>query len=392
MKITNPILQYSGKKIKVRAFLQSNRNKKEELYVTLDKQFEDFLAADATPFASLMLLPCARYGEDIELVGSVSRRWHLDSQKIVQRVATWGIGIKPMSVFAELKPDTYNPQYTGVFFSGGVDSFASYLKFKNSKDIKITHFIFVHGFDIEIENTKLYKEVLRNVRTIARKEGITCINLQTNLRKITDYWLNWDMAHGGALAMIALLLRKKFKTIIFPGNGNAAVEEPWGTSSHMDHWWSTETLSIVHDLDHRTRLQKVQDYIAHSELAKNYLRVCWRNREYNCGVCDKCLCTMVELQIAGILGQVKTFPDALDLNRIKQLYSTPYTVQGYLEEAVTELKKSRKDPLLLQALEQSLRISTHPDWKRRLIKYIHDLDDKYNENRLYLFLSRRNWI
>jgi hypothetical protein len=81
-----------------------------------------------------------------------------------------------------------------------------------------------------------------------------------------------------------------------------AYEElgPEGTHPLSDHWWSGDMCEIVHDGAEARRSRKI-DVIASHPVALAHLRVCWRldTSAYNCGMCEKCVRTMIGLHLAG---------------------------------------------------------------------------------------------
>jgi len=69
---------------------------------------------------------------------------------------------------------------------------------------------------------------------------------------------------------------------------------------------------IYHDGCDVTRSQKV-DRVAQTDAALSVLRVCFKEyttfgAAYNCGTCEKCVRTMVDLRIAGVVGTMPHLP------------------------------------------------------------------------------------
>ncbi len=393
MNISKPTIKKANGVVRVSSTLTTKRGKEFTLWVEVSAEYADFVATDSTALASPFILVASRRNEGLSIEGSVSDRWMNGVSEIMDRVVGWDHGFKPIAVTPESthedKIAKSQKRNVGVFFSGGVDSFSSLLRFQHDREHAITHLIFVHGFDIALENTELYNQVAQCMEAISKETGLPCITVRTNIRHITDELLGWEMAHGGALAMVALLLRSGFSKVIIPGGGYTDWQEPWGSSEYLDPRWSTESLQIIHDEDGRMRFEKVRDFIAESDLALKHLRVCWRNNGYNCCSCDKCMMTMAELRAAGVLGKAKTFPSGLDLERLGKMYTTPYSIQQFVEQTHAYLEKLGNDPELTEALGKSLQMSKNPGIKRRLITLIHDLDWKYNESRLFVWLEKR---
>lgn len=294
----------------------------DEVHFTFDKKYKKYLQIDASPFAAALLLPSMKQGEDLIIEGQISKKLYEGMQQIMATFLGWDIGLKPIKIIAGgFTSDTLNPKTTATFFSGGVDSFYTYLKHKDDHCDPVTHLLLVKGFDIDLRNTKLWDATLRNVREIAKAEKVDLIETETNIRPLIDPILSWAYSHGGCLAAVGLSLRKGLKKIYISASGTLDQQEPWGTHPETDSFWNTEKLTFIHDGVEASRVEKVAWQIAKSPTALKHLRVCYMNEKdaYNCGMCDKCLRTMVNLYLAGVLDKAETFPDAINLERIAEI-------------------------------------------------------------------------
>ena len=107
------------------------------------------------------------------------------------------------------------------------------------------------------------------------------------------------MYHGAGLAAVAYALAPVHRKVIIASSYASADLHPWGSPPLLDPLWSTESLEIVHD-GGETRLEKLRGLAGHPE-GLALLRVCWENAdENNCGRCEKCLRTMLELRALGV--------------------------------------------------------------------------------------------
>lgn len=391
MKISSPTLTKYGNRVRISSQVRWASGKVQDLWVEVRASDGLSLATDTSALASPLVLPAMWKGEEVQIEGSVSAKWRRGVSRIRDRVEGWDMGFKKIRITAhKLDVDSFTGKGVGVFFSGGVDSFSSYLKFQNHPTLQPTHFILVQGMDIDVTNEDFYRKVAGRLRRIARQEEMKLIEVKTNARKILDPILTWELTHGGVLAMVALLLRPMLSHVIIPGSGYFAnePEEPWGSSSKLDPMWSTETLTIAHDRDKHTRLDKILTYIAHSPVALAHLRVCWHNRYYNCCACDKCLNTMVDLRIAGVLDKARSFPMPLSLEKLSKLYCDDHTVASFLNQSLAYLQSRQQDIPLQRAIEEALIHSQRPGFKRKIIKLVHDWDEKYLHNRLYFVVYR----
>jgi len=91
----------------------------------------DHIHSDASPFAAALLLPSMKQGEDLIIEGNISEQLYKGMHAIMHEVQQWDMGLKPVKIDADaLVADTPGPQRSASFFSGGVDSFYTYLKHK----------------------------------------------------------------------------------------------------------------------------------------------------------------------------------------------------------------------------------------------------------------------
>lgn len=73
---------------------------------------------------------------------------------------------------------------------------------------------------------------------------------------------------------------------------------PWGSHKDTDRLWSTESSRLVHD-GVIQRSEKIR-FIGQTPSALRGLRVCWQDKAYNCGTCEKCLRTRISLRLLGL--------------------------------------------------------------------------------------------
>lgn len=319
-----------------------------------------YVSADASPFAAALLLPSMKQGEDLIIKGSISEQLYQGMHEIMNEVLTWDIGLRPIKIQADtLVPDPPRPPRSASFFSGGVDSFYTYLKHQTDREEadRISSFLLVNGFDISRHNTRLWDRTLENIKSVAAADGIGLTVIRSNIQGLVEPILLWDYAHGGCLAAVGLFVRGAFRQIYVPSTHSVAEQIPWGSNLALDGHWSTESTAFVHDGTEATRLVKVTWQIARSPLALGHLRVCFENEPgaYNCGRCDKCLRTMMNLYVAGVLEQSGTFPHQID----PQLVAAVPTIAGphggiFHSENLRALADTDRAPELRQAIAASM--------------------------------------
>ncbi len=394
MVISNLTYVKNTNTVTVSADINFRGKKIERAYITTDKKYERFIVKDYTAFLAAVLLPCMKTGENIYVDGAVSEQFLANTNDIMKLLVKWQVGLTRIKIRAkETNVDTFKPRYTGSFFTAGVDSFYTYLRNKDKKTTKVSHLVIVHGFDVPLSNKPFYNKVKATVEKVAQEEKINAISLETNLGEIIEKRLVWDFAHGGALAAIALILRKQMKNMLIPGAVRNDQLFPYGTHPELDVLWSTETLNVKSDGGEHDRMGKVTSLVSKSPLALKYLRVCTQNLEgkYNCSRCYKCLMTMMYLVGSNTLSKSKTFEKKINIDAVRRMYydyKLKYNIQG--EQALALLKRKKINPELQEAIAFSLEKSKKPQFVKQVSQTIAAWDQKYNDRRLYQFIFKMN--
>lgn len=240
----------------------------------------------------------------------------------------------------------------GVFFSGGVDSWHTFLRHKD----EITDLIFVHGFDIFLGETSLFEKTRANLQQAAEYYGKNLIIVKTNMREFMEPEVAYQKVFGPALAGVGHALSDHFGKIYLSGSETYAAMFPDGSHPLLDPFWSSEAFELVPDGWGTDRLHKVEE-IATSPAVLQTLRVCWKNPdgEYNCGKCEKCLRTMVELYAVGALGECKTFKEPLNLKRLARMPIPREANYYFLEVSLRYLETRPQFKPTIKALQRAVR-------------------------------------
>jgi hypothetical protein len=336
------------------------------------------LAAGPEPLLAAALLPAMAAGVPLRLPGLISDQLSGALSTIQEIFHSWDPALRIVSI--ENQPATAataRAERVACFFSGGIDSWYSVLKHQD----EISTLIFVHGFDLTLENTSLRQSVVRRLREAAAQLGKPLLEVETNIREFVDPYVSWDLSHGAAMASVALLLSAQFSKVYIAASNSYQDLYPWGSHPLLDPLWSTETTALVHDGCEANRFEKVTK-VATSDVALRTLRVCWENRDggYNCGHCVKCLRAMVDLKLVGALERCHTLPHRLDLAAISRMsvpkrYRIDLTLQAAerlgdealvraLRKVVARRDRASRHPAL-RAVLQRVRRLTQPRVRRR---------------------------
>jgi hypothetical protein len=110
------------------------------------------------------------------------------------------------------------------------------------------------------------------------------------------YNLSRNLTQGSVLASVGLLLG--FPRVYVPSAFSFGQLVPLGSHPLTDPLWTNECVDVRHDGAEATRIDKLQK-ICKSESALANLRVCLNEMNVNCGMCAKCLRTMISLRLLG---------------------------------------------------------------------------------------------
>lgn len=279
-------------------------------------------AVSAGPFLAACLIPAMALGQPMEIEGPVSAKLLRATDSIQNIFRNWFPELTriPISAAVVEPKSRQRGGRVGCFFSGGVDSLYTFFKHEQ----EIATLVYVHGFDVKLDDHALRKKVTDALQAFSAQTGKQIIEVETNLRELTDPYGAWgEKVHGAALGSVALLLDQVLERMFVPSTNSFAELFPWGSHPLVDPLWSSEAIEIVHDGCEASRFEKVAA-IANDARALSTLRVCWENRDgaYNCGRCEKCLRTMVSLEILRALEKCPTFPTPLSLETVRQFKLT----------------------------------------------------------------------
>lgn len=288
------------------------------VYLKFDKKYKDYVTLDGGVFAALLMSASSKLGQDIEIDGEITEHTLEALQNAIENYASWKVGFKKIKIKAKkITKDKKKGKYEAAFFSGGVDSFYTYLKHKDT----LKHLIIVNGYDVDLRNKVLWQQAVQGARALAKKENIELIEVECNIEKLVEPIVAWNYCFAGGLSAIGLLFRKKFGTVYIASSFKKDQIVPGdGSNRQVDKKWSGKNLAVIVDGEEASRFDKVEA-ISKEKIALEYVRVCYLNKKgtYNCRICDKCVRTMVSLEILGKLKNSKTFSKTLDLNLVKNL-------------------------------------------------------------------------
>ncbi|MFO0814194.1 MAG: hypothetical protein U0796_13290 [Gemmatales bacterium] len=313
--------------------------------------------------AAACLVPAMKMGLPLRTPHPVSSRFLAGLQKIQTVLHGWYPVLKPVPLAMSVLPDTTagnEGRGAASFFSAGVDACYTFL----SHQTELTACVLIHGFDYQHDATESRQAVSTMAQNAMKKLGKPLIEVDTNIRNFGDRYVDWGYEyHGSVLASVALLLSPQVHTVYIPSSYTLDTLFPWGSHPETDPLWSSEAVRIVHDGFDTNRCQKTIR-ISQSDVLLGILRVCWSDfhktgHAYNCGKCEKCTRTMLDLRIAGALDRCTTFRNQLKLSKLARIDVRHEKVRHFYQASYEEAQKHNVDPQLMKSLEECLSNKHH---------------------------------
>lgn len=316
-------------------------------------------AADAFFIAALPL--AIAMGEDLTFENSVSTgviKKTAAVQDYYQEIAKRKIAVRVKAAntsVAKIAHSVSLSNYTGQFFTLGVDSFFTLCCYTEKSDPTSHLLIYVDGYDVPFYQKKFLRTLHKNINHVATKTNNTPVYVETNIRQISDAILGWGRYHVSGLVAVATLLGLK-KIYI---SGESFDSPDWGLRHGVDVLYSRKQHKVRLVGHAMVRIKKIKRILhsAQSSLFLQFVRVCWENVRlspipYNCSVCQKCLKTKLTLTSLGIKRTPTLHPATPDAIQKLQLVEHVFSEWQELYEDLQKSKRST--PALLTAIKNVL--------------------------------------
>lgn len=204
---------------------------------------------------------------------------------------------------------------TGLMFSGGVDSIASYLRHREADPELLT----VHGTDVFLDQRDAWQGTRQTVEAFADRHDLRTHFVRSNMRHFLDrtmleahysryvdhLWYSSVQQGLGLLGTVAPLAHARGfgRLLIASSKWRGRFCEPWGSHPDIDPrlaWADTEVVYDAEDLTRQEKLGLIARYVRR-EAPDLTLRTCfWDEGGGNCNRCEKCARTIVGLTVAGL--------------------------------------------------------------------------------------------
>lgn len=202
---------------------------------------------------------------------------------------------------------------SATLFSGGVDSWSTYLSHIDEKPSLIT----VKGADIDLDDAIGWNIVKSKIEDIGRNNNSKCIFIESNFKvflnqdnlslKFKDYMYGWWASVQHSLGIVGLIAPityvDEITQIYVPATYTKEFNKPWGSDPKIDNYIRWSNLTSYHDgyeLSRQDKINLITGYVKNDEKKYLDIRVCWEGKGgVNCCKCEKCSRTILGIIIAG---------------------------------------------------------------------------------------------
>ncbi|QLH77296.1 hypothetical protein HZS55_08315 [Halosimplex rubrum] len=203
---------------------------------------------------------------------------------------------------------------SGLLFTGGVDSVASYVRHREAEPTLIG----VQGWVVGPDEDDRWRGFREHVEPFADRRGLDCRYVRSNALSVLDTpmlqahykryvdgaWYS-SVGHGlGLLGLCAPLAHALgLGTVHIAASHTAGFDEPWGSHPAIDdrvRWGHSRGNHDGFELTRQKKIERIAAYV--EETGERFpLRTCIHDDAGgNCNDCEKCYRTIVGLVLAGL--------------------------------------------------------------------------------------------
>ena len=345
IRIEQPQLVSNENESRLETYVSIDGDKK-KIWFSVDKEYEPYLCWERSDAYVIAVLNYAmRNGHDIECDAPLTEDLYYNIDKyLIDAIKQYNPNFYRPIITAPISSDVLPcAGAVGTGISCGVDSLhalASQTGLKFNKH-NITHLTFnnvgSHGEGEKAQ--KLFKERLELPKIFANEFGYKLVISNSNLMDVVEQ--NHFKSHTYS-SMFPVYCLQKLYSIYYYASGGYKYSEFSLTDIVSQCCGSYEMLSLpllsTHNLriysegegmTRMTKLKKVVDYVP----SYKYLNVCLKDGD-NCGVCEKCVRTLLGIDALG------------KLDEYNQVFDTQYYKQNkewYLLQMLKQMASKKHD-------------------------------------------------
>lgn len=321
-------------------------NKREKIWFKVDKKYEQYLCYERSDAFVIAVLNFAmRNRHDIICDAPISEDLYYNIDKyLIDAISSYNPLFYRTKIEANIATDTLPcAGAVGTGISCGIDSLhvlacQTNLRFKKHN---VTHLTFnnvgSHGEGSHAK--KLYQERLALPKRFAEEYGFEFVASDSNLMDVISQ--DHFKSHTYSSMFAVYCLQKLYSIYYYASAGYryhefTLIDKETNCSGSYEMLslplLSTKNLRIYSEGEGMSRLTKLKDVVNYRPSYK-YLNVCLKTSA-NCGVCEKCVRTLLEIDA---LGKLEKYKDVFDVEYYKQ------HKQWYLTQMLMQIAQHKHD-------------------------------------------------
>jgi hypothetical protein len=304
----------------------------ETLWYSLSAEYADLVSQRSDAALVALLIPAMARGEDIHLAGPISEKLYYNLSGPYQRILQSVIpSLRPIRIYpVDVQTGTQRASGVATGFSAGIDSFsvlADHYYGDVPAGFRVTHLLYnnvgAHVAGAGRDPDQVFQERYSQLKPYVEEQiGLPFIAVSSNLTTFYSGF-SFQKTHTPRNTSVALLLQQgigrylyastyHYEKIFVGSTYDMAYSDPITLPL-----LSTETLEAFSAGSQYTRVEKTLK-VAEIEDSYRLLDVCvyMGNTRRNCSTCEKCLRTLLTLEIAGVLDR---YQDAFDLDAYRRV-------------------------------------------------------------------------
>lgn len=306
---------------------EKRRHPPQELRVGIDGAYADMFEMAPETFAIAALFPAMWHFERrLTMDAPICPILRENLNQAMQVITRWHPDVRPIDIEIEALPEPLQPRSgagAALMLSGGVDSLAS-LRLNRLETTPNDPGWFRYGlvissgfdeFDISPKG-----EFWSDLASIANITELDLVPLRTNIRELeSGNYFFLQYLQGALLAHPVHNLARAVSQVAIASSADAVDPYPFGTHPDLDPLFGSGSLQVIHHEARPNRYEKIR-FVGQWDEGLPYLRACFKTERnsaggWNCGRCEKCVGTMLTLQMDGRLEAATSFvPDHISVS------------------------------------------------------------------------------
>jgi hypothetical protein len=353
----------NGPTVSVSSVIEIPEEGQKTLWYGLPAARSAWLTKGADPFVLATLFTAMRRKADLRVHGEVSPSLLRNLEEFQSAWVCWRRDrYARIDITCDCEREQVRASLPGGalgLFSGGVDgafTFFHNLRGSGKWSQVLKAGLMVHGFDIPLQQEDAFAGAVERSRLMLKSLGIELITMATNFRDLGDVWVE---AHGAGAASCLTLLQGGFRAgLISSSDPYDGLVLPYdGSNPITDGMLSSDAFSVINYGGGFDRTEKVR-VIAQWPEARRYLRVCWQGEEKdrNCGICEKCIRTILNFRISG-MGLPECFDKDVSDDQIENIREMPLFGLRECEQILSAAREANISDSWVSALEKRIKRS-----------------------------------